>query len=74
MIRFLSIRPDFIRNGKVSFYHSSEGFGFIIDTKNQEKYFTYVSGFIDDIVENDKVTFKLKKGMKDLNAVRVKKV
>ena len=64
---------DPIRNGKVSFFDSSKGFGFIIDTETQEKYFCHVSGLIDEIVENDKVTFELEKGMKGLNAVRVKK-
>jgi len=64
---------DPIRNGKVSFFDSSKGFGFILDTETQEKYFTHVSGLIDEIAENDKVTFELEKGMKGLNAVRVKK-
>jgi len=65
---------DPIRNGKVSFYDSSKGFGFIIDTENQEKYFCHVSGLLDEITENDKVTFELERGMKGMNAVRVKKV
>ncbi|MCF6213452.1 MAG: cold shock domain-containing protein [Flavobacteriaceae bacterium] len=69
-----SEKEDPIRNGKVSFYDSSKGFGFIIDIESQEKYFTHVSGLIDEIAENDKVTFELEKGMKGLNAVRVKKV
>ena len=45
---------------------------FIIDTENQEKYFCHVSGLIDEIAENDKVSFELEKGMKGMNAVRVK--
>ncbi|RTE52058.1 cold shock domain-containing protein [Arenibacter aquaticus] len=65
---------DPVRNGKVSFYDSSKGFGFIIDSENQEKYFTHVSGLIDEIAENDKVSFELEKGMKGMNAVRVKKI
>ncbi|AEH02377.1 MULTISPECIES: cold-shock protein [unclassified Lacinutrix] len=65
---------DPIRKGKVSFYDSSKGFGFIIDTEDQEKYFCHVSGLIDEITENDKVQFELEKGMKGLNAVRVKKI
>jgi len=62
---------DPIRKGKVSFFDSSKGFGFIVDSDNQEKYFTHVSGLIDDIAENDKVTFELEKGMKGMNAVKV---
>ncbi|MDT0539721.1 MULTISPECIES: cold-shock protein [Croceitalea] len=62
---------DPVRNGKVSFFDTSKGFGFIIDTENQEKYFCHVSGLIDEIAENDKVTFELEKGMKGMNAVKV---
>tara|TARA_R110002073_G_scaffold72537_1_gene177295 strand:- start:287695 stop:288162 length:468 start_codon:yes stop_codon:yes gene_type:complete len=62
---------DPVRKGSVSFFDSSKGFGFIIDAEDQEKYFTHVSGLIDEIAENDKVTFELEKGMKGLNAVKV---
>ena len=65
---------DPIRKGKVSFYDSSKGFGFIIDTETNEKYFTHVSGIIDEIIENDKVTFELEKGQRGMNAVKVKKL
>ncbi|MET2984770.1 cold-shock protein [Aureibaculum conchae] len=64
---------DPIRNGKVNFYDDKKGFGFIVDTENNEKYFVHVSGLLDDIQENDKVIFELEKGQKGLNAVRVKK-
>jgi len=65
---------DPVRTGKVSFYDSSKGFGFIIDTETNEKHFSHVSGMIDDIEENDKVTFELEKGQRGMNAVKVKKV
>ncbi|WP_435262620.1 cold-shock protein [Tenacibaculum sp. nBUS_03] len=65
---------DPVRKGKVSFFDSSKGFGFIIDSLDQQKYFTHVSGLIDEITENDKVSFELEKGMKGMNAVRVKKI
>jgi len=62
---------DPVRTGTVSFFDTSKGFGFIIDSEDQEKYFTHVSGLIDEIAENDKVSFELEKGMKGLNAVKV---
>ncbi|MCK5676932.1 MAG: cold shock domain-containing protein [Flavobacteriaceae bacterium] len=68
------IDEDPVRNGKVSFFDSSKGFGFILDLENQEKYFCHVSGLIDEIAENDKVSFELERGMKGMNAVRVKKI
>jgi len=60
-----------VRKGTVTFFDSSKGFGFIVDSETQEKYFTHVSGLIDEIGENDKVTFELQKGMKGMNAVKV---
>ncbi len=65
---------DPVRKGKVSFFDTSKGFGFIIDSENNEKYFTHVSGLIDEIAENDTVSFELEKGMKGMNAVRVKQI
>ncbi|SDS59889.1 Cold shock protein, CspA family [Gillisia sp. Hel1_33_143] len=62
------------KEGKVSFFDHSKGFGFILDSINQEKYFVHVSGLIDEIEENDKVTYELERGMKGMNAVRVKKI
>src|SRR5690606_41365615 len=44
---------DPVRKGKVSFYDSSKGFGFIIDNENSEKYFTHVSELIDEIDANE---------------------
>ncbi|AOW16186.1 DNA-binding protein [Polaribacter vadi] len=65
---------DPVRKGKVNFFDTSKGFGFIIDSDNGEKYFTHVSGLIDEIAENDKVSFELEKGMRGMNAVKVKKI
>jgi len=65
--------PDDLE-GKVAFFDDSKGFGFINDLHTQEKYFVHVSGLLDDIAEGDKVTFELERGLKGLNAVRVKKI
>ena len=62
------------KEGKVSFFDTSKGFGFILDSINQEKYFVHVSGLLDEIQENDKVTYELERGQKGMNAVRVKKI
>ncbi len=60
--------------GKVSYYDDSKGFGFIIDNDTQEKYFVHVSGLTQEIKENDKVSFKLERGQKGMNAVQVIKI
>ncbi len=62
------------RQGKVSFFDTSKGFGFILDTTSQEKFFVHVSGLLEEIKENDKVTFELERGLKGMNAVKVKKI
>jgi len=64
---------DPIRKGRIEFFNEQKGYGFIKDQDNQEKYFVHVNGLIDTVVEGDKVIFELEKGMKGLNAVRVKK-
>lgn len=65
------VEEDPIRQGKVSFFDHSKGFGFIIDTENNEKYFCHVSGLVDEINENDRVSFELEMGPKGWNAVKV---
>jgi len=65
---------DPIKKGKVSFFDGSKGFGFIIENDSQEKYFVHVSGLTEEVVENDKVSFELERGLKGMNAVRVKKI
>lgn len=63
-----------IKEGKVAFFDSSKGYGFITEAISQEKYFVHVSGTTEEIQENDKVSFELEKGLKGMNAVRVKKI
>ena len=61
-----------MNTGTVKFFNNSKGFGFIKDDEDEKEYFVHVSGLIDEIAENDKVTFELKEGRKGLNAVNVK--
>ncbi len=65
---------DPVKKGRVAFFNDSKGFGFINEIDSQEKYFVHINGCIDEIRENDKVTFELERGMKGMNAVKVKKV
>jgi len=63
-----------VRKGRVEFFNDSKGFGFIKELDTHEKYFVHVNGLIDKIQETDMVTFELERGLKGMNAVRVKKV
>lgn len=62
------------KKGKVEFFNDQKGFGFIKEQHTNDKYFVHVNGLIDEIRENDTVTFELERGLKGMNAVRVKKI
>jgi cold shock CspA family protein len=64
---------DIVRKGRVEFFNHSKGFGFIKETGTQEKFFVHVNGLLEEIMENDMVTFELERGLKGMNAVSVKK-
>ena len=61
-----------MNTGKVKFFNESKGFGFILDNESGKEYFVHISGLIDEIHEDEEVTFELQEGKKGLNAVNVK--
>ncbi len=63
-----------MNNGTVKFFNETKGFGFIKEAGTDKEYFVHVSGLIDQITENDEVSFELKEGKKGLNAINVKKI
>jgi cold shock CspA family protein len=63
-----------VRKGKVTFFNTSKGFGFIKDSDNGESIFVHSNGLLSPIKENDTVTFETERGFKGLNAVKVKVV
>lgn len=56
--------------GTVKFYNDEKGYGFIKDESGKE-IFVHASGLIDNITENDRVTFDIAEGKKGPNAVNV---
>lgn len=60
-----------ILRGRVEYFNTSKGFGFIKDLAGTEKYFFHVNNVRDEISENDIVTFDLERGMKGMNAVNI---
>ena len=63
-----------MQEGTVKFFNNSKGFGFISPTDSREDVFVHESGLIDEIRENDKVTYDPERGKKGMNAVNVKVV
>ena len=62
------------RIGRIDFFDTSKGFGFIREEGSQERFFVHVSGLLDEVKENDRVTYDVERGQKGMNAVRVRKV
>lgn len=60
--------------GTVKFFNETKGFGFITPSDSSEDIFVHISGLIDQIRENDKVTYQVERGKKGLNAVNVEVV
>lgn len=63
-----------VRTGKIIFFNDQKGYGFIKENETEEKYFVHINGLLDKVVENDKVSFDLEKGVKGMNAVHVRKI
>jgi cold shock CspA family protein len=62
------------RQGKITYWNDSKGYGFIKDLMTQENVFVHVNGTLEAVKENDTVTYEVERGQKGMNAVRVKKV
>jgi cold shock protein len=60
-----------MNKGTVKFFNETKGFGFIT-MENQKDVFVHVSALLDEIRENDSVTFDLQEGQKGTNAINVK--
>ncbi len=61
------------RQGKVAFFDASKGYGFINEIGTGEKFFVHITGVTEEIVADDHVSFELERGIKGMNAVKVKK-
>ena len=65
-------QQDPVRKGRGKFFNDEKGYGFIIDRQTHDSIFVHAKGLIDEIRDNDKVTFEVEMGPKGPNAVRVK--
>ncbi|MCJ8212080.1 MULTISPECIES: cold-shock protein [Mucilaginibacter] len=60
------------KEGTVKFFNDSKGFGFISQNDTRTDVFVHSTGLIDQIRENDQVSYDVENGKKGLNAVNVK--
>jgi cold shock CspA family protein len=64
---------DTIRNGVLTFFNESKGYGFIRDLQTQESIFVHINALTEPLKENNMVTFETEQGQKGLSAINVKK-
>jgi cold shock protein len=63
-----------MKTGTIKFFNATKGFGFVKVDETNEEIFVHVTGLIDQVREEDRVSFELVEGRKGLNAVNVKKI
>lgn len=61
-----------MKEGTVKFFNNTKGFGFINLKDSDEDIFVHSTNLIDQIKENDQVTFEVEKGDKGLSAINVR--
>lgn len=61
-----------MKTGTVKFFNESKGFGFIVDDETKAEVFVHISGLVDKVNQEDRVTFSITEGRKGPNAIEVK--
>ena len=64
---------DAVREGKITYFNESRGFGFITSPLYSDRLFFHVNSTLEQVGENDTVTFDVEKSPRGLTAVNVKK-
>ncbi|MDR1347593.1 MAG: cold shock domain-containing protein [Prevotellaceae bacterium] len=62
---------EIVLNGRVEYFNSDKGYGFIKNLSGTEKYFFHISNAPTSIVEGNMVTFELERGERGMNAVKI---
>jgi cold shock CspA family protein len=65
-------KADPVRKGVVTFFNDAKGFGFIRDMETQASVFVHANNLLEEIKENNMVTFEVVPGQKGPTATQVK--
>lgn len=61
--------------GTVKFFNSQKGWGFITDAEDTTKeYFVHISGTLDIIEKDNKVSFQLEENQRGYKCIEVKRI
>ena len=63
-----------MKTGTIKFFNATKGFGFVKMDESEQEIFVHVTGLIDQVREEDRVSFDVVEGRKGLNAINVKKI
>lgn len=61
-----------MQEGTVKFFNVTKGFGFITPSNGGQDVFVHSTGLLDDIRENERVTYEVENGQKGVNAFNVR--
>ena len=61
-----------MNKGTVKFFNNSKGYGFITPEEGGKDIFVHMNGLVDEIREDDKVSYEVEQGPKGANAINVK--
>jgi CspA family cold shock protein len=61
-----------MQQGTVKFFNETKGFGFITPNDGGQDLFVHTTGLMDNIRQNDNVTFNVEQGRNGLNATNVR--
>ncbi|WP_159635053.1 MULTISPECIES: cold-shock protein [Sphingobacterium] len=61
-----------MQQGTVKFFNETKGFGFITPNDGGQDLFVHNTGLMDNIRQNDNVTFNVEQGRNGLNATNVR--
>ena len=62
---------DPILKGRVEYFNTAKGYGFIKHIGSTDKYFFHISSAPPSMIEGNIVIFELERGLKGMNAVRI---
>ena len=61
-----------MKKGTVKFFNHKRGYGFIKEDGSDDEYFVHSKGLVDQIKDNDSVTFDVEPDIKGPRAINVK--
>ncbi len=71
---FWTLFSTYMKTGTIKFFNSTKGFGFVVEDNSTQEVFIHISGLIDQVKDNDRVSFDTIDGKRGLNAINVKLV